>query len=58
MTSSEGSRPAIETVTVKEVITKVDLNRDGVLAAASARKRRWTRRVSCTSLRCKQWWTF
>ena len=38
MTSSEGSRPAIETVSVKEVITKVDLNRDGVLAASSARK--------------------
>ena len=38
MTSSEGSRPSIETVSVKEVITKVDLNRDGVLAASSARK--------------------
>ena len=38
MTSSEGSRPCIETVSVKEVITKVDLNRDGVLAASSARK--------------------
>ena len=36
MTSSEGSRPSIETVSVKEVITKVDLNRDGVLAASSA----------------------
>ena len=38
MTSSEGSRPSIETVSVKEVVTKVDLNRDGVLAASSARK--------------------
>ena len=38
MTTSEGSRPSIETVSVKEVITKVDLNRDGVLAASSARK--------------------
>ena len=38
MTSSEGSRPCIETVSVKEVFTKVDLNRDGVLAASSARK--------------------
>ena len=38
MTSPEGSRPAVETVSVKEVITKVDLNRDGVLAASSARK--------------------
>ena len=38
MTASEGSRPALETVSVKEVITKVDLNKDGVLAASSARK--------------------
>ena len=36
--ASEGSRPALETVSVKEVITKVDLNKDGVLAASSARK--------------------
>ena len=34
MTASEESRPALETVSVKEVITKVD----GVLAASSARK--------------------
>ena len=38
LTSSEGTRPADESVTIREIISKVDLNRDGVLAAASARK--------------------
>ena len=38
LTLSEGTRPAHEAVTVREIISKVDLNRDGVLAAASARK--------------------
>ena len=38
LTSHEGTRPAHESISVKDVICKVDLNRDGVLAAASARK--------------------
>ena len=32
------TRPAHESISVKDVICKVDVNRDGVLAAASARK--------------------
>ena len=38
LTSHEGVRPAHESISVKDVICKVDVNRDGVLAAASARK--------------------
>ena len=38
LTLSEGTRPAHEAVSVREIISKIDLNRDGVLAAASARK--------------------
>ena len=38
LTSGEGARPCIESVTVKEIISKVDINKDGILAAASARK--------------------
>ena len=38
LTSHEGTRPAHESISVKDVICKVDVNRDGVLAAASARK--------------------
>ena len=34
----EGTRPALEPVSIKEVICKVDLSRDGILAAGSARK--------------------
>ena len=34
----EGTRPAHESISVKDVICKVDVNRDGVLAAAFARK--------------------
>ena len=34
----EGARPALEPVKVKEIITKVDINKDGVLAASSSRK--------------------
>ena len=38
LTPGEGARPCVESVTVKEIISKVDINKDGVLAAASARK--------------------
>ena len=38
LTTHEGTRPAHESISVKDVICKVDVNRDGVLAAASARK--------------------
>ena len=38
LTSHEGTKPAHESISVKDVICKVDVNRDGVLAAASARK--------------------
>ena len=38
LTSHERTRPAHESISVKDVICKVDVNRDGVLAAASARK--------------------
>ena len=38
LTSGEGARPCVESVTVKEITSKVDINKDGVLAAASARK--------------------
>ena len=38
LTSGNGARPCVESVTVKEIISKVDINKDGVLAAASARK--------------------
>ena len=38
LTSAEGARPCVEPVTVKEIISKVDINKDGVLAAASVRK--------------------
>ena len=38
LTSHEGTRPAHESISVKDVVCKVDVNRDGVLAAASARK--------------------
>ena len=34
--TGEGARPCVESVTVKEIISKVDINKDGVLAAASA----------------------
>ena len=34
----EGTRAALEPVTIKEIICKIDINRDGVLAASSARK--------------------
>ena len=37
LTSHEGTRPAHESISVKDVICKVDVNRDGVLAAAEAR---------------------
>ena len=36
--SVEGTRPVLEPVKVVDIISKVDLNRDGVLAAASSRK--------------------
>ena len=36
--SAEGTRPVLEPVKVVDIISKVDLNRDGVLAAASSRK--------------------
>ena len=35
---SEGSRPSLEPVSIKEIICKVDLSKDGALAAGSARK--------------------
>ena len=38
LTTHEGTRPAHESISVKDVICKVDVNRNGVLAAASARK--------------------
>ena len=38
LTSGEGARSCVESVTVKVIISKVDINKDGVLAAASARK--------------------
>ena len=38
LTPGEGARPCVASVTVKEIISKVDINKDGVLAAASARK--------------------
>ena len=38
LTSGEGARPCVESVTVKEIISKVDINKDGVLAAALAWK--------------------
>ena len=34
----EGSRPALEPVAIREIICKVDLSKDGALAAASSRK--------------------
>ena len=37
-TSGEDARPCVESVTVKEIISMVDINKAGVLAAASARK--------------------
>ena len=36
--SAEGTKPILEPVKVVDIISKVDLNRDGVLAAASSRK--------------------
>ena len=38
LTPHDSTRPAHESISVKDVICKVDVNRDGVLAAASARK--------------------
>ena len=40
VTRGEGAKPCVESesVTVKDIICKVDINKDGILAAASARK--------------------
>ena len=38
LSTTEGTRPAVETVSVKDMITKIDLGNNGLIAAASARK--------------------
>ena len=36
--SADGTRPSLDQVRLKEVITKADISKDGVLAAATSRK--------------------